>query len=414
MALSLVLIGLSAFCIILLLVLVLRRDWGDALKSEIVRLDEKLQNLNAILSKTEQAVREEAKSNREEIAQSLKNLSESSSKQIIDLTRLNEQKLENIRKSVEDNLKSIQEDNSKKLEQMRETVDEKLQSTLEKRLGESFTQVSQRLQSVYEGLGEMKKLASEVGNLKNVLTRVKTRGTTGEIWLENILEQIMPPEHYLKNAKINGKEVEFAIKLPGKGQGEILLPVDSKFNLEIYQKLIEAQEQADPDLVKEYEKGLENAIKLQARDIKDKYILPPRTTDFAIMFLPVEGLFAEVLRRPGLFEALQSQYKVTVTGPTTLAAFLNSLQMGFRTLAIEKRATEVWKILAAVKSDMDKFMESLEKVRDHLDKASNKIDEAANRTRIIGRKLKDVQALPAPETERLLEAGEDSEETPET
>lgn len=400
--------------LILLLVILFRKGAGESFGSEMARLDERFQNLNATVFKTEQAVRDEAKKNRDEIFQALKNSSDSSSKSIIDLTRLNEQKLENIRQSVESNLRKIQEENSQKLEQMRATVDEKLQSTLEKRIGESFTQVSERLESVHKGLGEMQKLASEVGNLKSVLSNIKTRGTLGEIQLEKILEQIFSPEQYEKNAKIEGRVVEFAIKLPGKDDGAVLLPIDSKFPLSEYEKLVGAQEQADKGLADEFGKNLETAVKLRAREIHDKYISPPRTTDFAVMFLPVEGLYAEVLRRPGLFETLQNQYKIMVAGPTTFAALLNSLQMGFKTLAIEKRATEVWRLLAAVKSDVDKFMDNLEKVRDHLDTASNKIDEAAKRTRIIGKKLKDVQALPAPEAENLLGADDFTDDKPET
>jgi len=403
MTLLIIISVLAAVNIVLLLVLVFRKDSGEQIKSELVRFDERFSNLNATVFKTEQAIRDEARTNREEISQALKNSSE-----------LSEQKLENIRRSVEQNLKTIQEDNSKKLEQMRATVDEKLQSTLEKRIGESFTQVSERLESVHKGLGEMQKLASEVGNLKSVLSNIKTRGTLGEIQLEKILEQILTPEQYEKNAKIDGKVVEFGIKLPGKEDGVVLLPIDSKFPLSEYEKLVGAQEQADKVLVEEFGKSLEAAVKLRAREIHDKYISPPKTTDFAVMFLPMEGLYAEVLRRPGLFDCLQTQYKIMIAGPTTFAALLNSLQMGFKTLAIEKRATEVWKLLSAVKSDVEKFMDNLEKVRDHLNSASDKIDDAAKRTRIIGKKLKDVQSLPAPEIENILGTDDDTDEGPES
>jgi DNA recombination protein RmuC len=410
MALSIVLAVLGGISIVLLLVLLLRGSGNESINADLARFEERFQSLNSSLLKTEQAIRDEAKQNRDEIAQALKNLSDSSSKQMIGMTQLNEQKLENIRQSVEKNLKSIQEDNSQRLEQMRATVDEKLQSTLEKRLGESFTQVSERLESVYKGLGEMQKLASEVGNLKGVLSNIKTRGTLGEIQLEKILEQILSPEQYEKDANILGKnKVEFAIKLPGKDDGAVLLPVDSKLPLTEYERLCSAQEQADKELVKSCGDSLEAAVKLQARDIKDKYIQPPRTTDFAIMFLPIEGLYAEVLRRPGLFDSMQSQYKVLVAGPSTFAALLNSLQMGFKTLAVEKRATEVWKLLAVVKAGMGKFMVELAKTKSHLDDAYSSIDRAEKETGSMNKKLKDVQSLPAPESEKMFGAADEEE-----
>jgi len=389
MAWSIILAGLGCINLVLLLVLLFRRGLGESVKVELARLEERFQGLNSSLSKTEQSV--------------------------FGLTQLNEQKLENIRQSVEKNLKSIQEDNSAKLEQMRATVDEKLQSTLEKRLGESFTQVSERLEAVHKGLGEMQKLASEVGNLKSVLSNIKTRGMLGEIQLEKILEQILSPEQYEKDANILGKnKVEFAIKLPGKDEGAVLLPVDSKLPLTEYERLCEAQEQADKELVKGCGDRLEAAVKLQARDIRDKYIQPPRTTDFAIMFLPIEGLYAEVMRRPGLFDSLQSQYKVVVAGPSTFAALLNSLQMGFKTLAVEQRATEVWRLLAAVKAGMEKFMLELAKTKSHLDDAYSSIDRAEKETGNINKRLKDVQALPSPEADKLLEEAEETDDASES
>ena len=334
---------LSGFALGWLVSSLLKKTAADAeLKAELARFEERFATLNAGIAKAEQAVREETKQNREELAQALKNLSDSSSRQMLELTRMNETKLENIRNSVEKNLNSIQEDNSRRLEQMRATVDEKLQSTLEKRLGESFAQVSQRLEAVHQGLGEMQKLAGEVGNLKGVLSNIKTRGILGEIQLEKIIEQILTPDQYEKNVRISGREaVEFAIKLPGKDEGAVYLPVDSKLPLGEYEKLCAAQEQADKGLVEQAGKSFEAAVKLRAGEIR-KYIEPPKTTDFAIMFLPIEGMYAEVLRRPGLFESLSIQFKIMISGPTTFAALLNSLQMGFRTLAVEKRASEVW------------------------------------------------------------------------
>ncbi len=404
MAISIIITVLVGLNLVLLLILLFRGNDSASIKSELIRSDERLQNLTANISKTEQAIREESRGNREEMSKSLKDFSESSSRQ-----------LENIRQAVETNLKAIQEDNSKRLEQMRQTVDEKLQSTLEKRLGESFTQVSERLESVHKGLGEMQKLASEVGNLKGVLSNIKTRGMLGEIQLEKILEQILIPDQYEKEVNIAGNnKVEFAIRLPGKDDGTVFLPIDSKFPLMEYERLCEAQELADKDLVKECGKTFEAAVKLRAGEISKKYIVPPKTTDFAIMFLPIEGLYAEVLRRPGLFDSLQTQYKVMVAGPSTFAALLNSLQMGFKTLAVEKRATEVSKLLGAVKTDFAKFNDTLEGIRKNLEAASNKIDEAAHRTRLIGKKLKEVQELPVQESDRMLGTGEEPDENGES
>jgi len=342
-----------------------------------------------------------------------KGLLDSFSKQLTDLTKLNEEKIESMRETMENRLKSLQDDNSRKLEQMRAVVDEKLQDTLEKRLGESFKQVSERLEQVYKGLGEMRTLASGVGDLKKVLTNVKTRGTWGEIRLGNILEQILTPEQYDVNVatrKNSDDRVEFAIKLPGQGTDQkkiVWLPIDSKFPQEDYQRLMDAQEAADKELADKSIKSLELRIKTLAKDIKEKYIDPPHTTDFGIMFLPVEGLYAEVLRRPGLCDFLQREYRIVLTGPTTLAALLNSLQMGFRTLAIEKRSSEVWELLGVVKSEFGKFGDVLAKTKKKLQEASHTIDRAQVRTRAIERKLRKVQEVPAAETYALPEEPSD-------
>jgi len=415
MTLSILSLALGLISVALLLALLARGRGQESLGAELARFEERFQALNSSLQKAEQAVRDEAQKNRSDIAQSLKNLSDSSSRQLFDLTRLNEQMMGNIRQSVENNLKRIQEDNSQKLEQMRATVDEKLQTTLEKRLGESFTQVSERLESVYKGLGEMRALASEVGNLKGVLSNIKTKGILGEIQLEKILEQMLTPEQYEKNVRIEGHEaVEFAIKLPGKEQGVVFLPIDSKLPTMEYERLAAAQEQADKELVEACGKTFEASIKIRAKEIKDKYIAPPKTTDFGIMFLPFEGLYAEVLRRPGLLDSLQNQHKIIVAGPTTFSALIMSLQMGFKTLAVEKRATEVWRLLAAVKTGMAKFAMDLTKAKSHLDDAYSSIERATRQTNTIDKKLKDVQALPAPEAEQMLGNGEDPEGLPET
>ena len=328
-------------------------------------------------------------------------------KQLQSLTSANEQRMDKMRDGVEGHLKAIQLDNSKKLEEMRKTVDEKLHETLEKRLGESFKLVSDRLEQVHKGLGEMTTLASGVGDLKRVLTNVKTRGTWGEIQLGNLLEQVMSPDQYAQNvATIPGSNdrVEFAIKLPGRDkEGTIVwLPIDAKFPQEDYQRLLEAQEQANVVMAEEAGKALENRVKNEAKDIATKYISVPHTTDFGILFLPTEGLYAEVLRRPGLFDILLRQYKVVISGPTTLAALLSSLQMGFSTLAIERRSSEVWSLLGAVKTEFGKFGDLLDKTGKKLQEAGNTIDGAARKSRAIERKLRDVQLLPQAEAAERL------------
>ena len=328
---------------------------------------------------------------------------------LTNLTQINEQKLDNTRKSTEEKLEKIREtvegrllymqkDNAEKLEKMRVTVDEKLQGTLEQRLGESFKIVNDRLESVYKGLGEMQNLAQGVGDLKKIFTNVKARGTWGEIELGNILEEYMTPDQYIKSAKTkpNATEfVEFAIKLPGKGDGEsVLLPVDSKFPVEDYKRLVDSEELGDIDAITDARKSLENSIKLFAKDIHDKYIETPYTTDFGIMFLPTESLYCEVLKNTALIETLSQKYRVVVSGPTTFVALLNSLQMGFRTLAIEKRSSEVWSLLGTVKSEFEKFGDLLDKTNKKLQEIGNTMAKASTKTRVIQRKLKDVVALP--------------------
>lgn len=328
--------------------------------------------------------------------------------QLKTLTGTNDNALEKMRETLEKRLLAIQEDNAKKLEQMRVTVDEKLHDTLEKRLGESFKLVSDRLEQVQKGLGEMQNLANGVGDLKRVLTNVKTRGTFGEVQLGALLEQVLSPGQYGANVetrKGSGQRVEYALLLPGRDGSEgsvVFLPLDAKFPQEDYLRLVEAQERADAAAADEAGKLLERAIKLAAGDIRDKYLDPPHTTDFGIMFLPTEGLYAEVLRRPGLADTLQRDFKILAAGPTTLAALLNSLQMGFRTLAIEKRSAEVWNLLGAVRTEFSKFGEMLDKTSKKLQEAGNHIEAAATRTRQMERKLKNVQALPSAESQALL------------
>ena len=328
------------------------------------------------------------------------------------LTESIEKKLEAVRGIIDARLKQIQEDNAKQLDQMRATVDEKLQGTLEKRLGESFKQVSERLEQVHQGLGEMQALATGVGDLKKVLTNVKARGGWGEVQLEALLEQILSNEQYEKNVhpkEGSGQVVEFAIKLPGRGDGAsefIWLPIDAKFPMEDYRRLVDAQEETNIEAVEEAAKLLSNRIKGSAKDICEKYICPPNTTDFAIMFLPTEGLYAEVIRRSDLVETIQREYRVVVAGPSTFAALLNSLQMGFRTLAIQERSSEVWNLLGAVKTEFGKFGKILEKVKTKLVQASNTMDDAARRSRAIERKLRSVEELPVVDAKNLLDGSD--------
>jgi DNA recombination protein RmuC len=422
----LILIGLVGIISLILIFVLFNRkpeNIEPKLKDYFAVLEKQTESIEASVkrevSENRKESNESSKLAREEIGGSIKNFGDSVSKrmseisgmqkdqldtfskQLLAMTRLNEEKLDAMRLTMENRMSIMQEENTKKLEQMRETVDEKLQTTLETRLGESFRQVSERLEQVYKGLGEMRTLATGVGDLKKVLTNVKTRGTWGEIQLGAILEQILSPEQYEANVatKKNSQErVEFAIKLPGQdpsGRNVVWMPIDAKFPQEDYQRLIDAQEAADKDLADKSLKNLETRIKAEAKDIREKYIDPPNTTDFAVMFLPIEGLYAEVIRRPGLCDILQRDYRVIVTGPTTLAALLNSLQMGFRTLAIEKRSSEIWVLLGAVKAEFGKFGDVLAKTKKKLLEATDTIESAETRTRAIERKLRSVQETPS-------------------
>jgi len=348
---------------------------------------------------------------------------ESFAQQLSRLTQSNEQRFEQLRLAIEARLGAMQADNATKLEEMRKTVDEKLHATLEQRLGDSFKLVSERLEQVHRGLGEMQTLAAGVGDLKKVLTNVKTRGTWGEVQLEALLDQVLTAEQFEKNVATRPKSndrVEFAIRLPGRelggagegGEGDnrpVWLPIDAKFPMEDYQRLVEAQDRADPLAVEVAAKALEMRLRDEAKKIREKYVEPPYTTDFAILYLPTEGLYAEVLRRPGLADALQRDWRISIAGPTTLAALLNSLQMGFRTLAIEKRSSEVWGVLGAIKTEFGKFGEALEATRKKLEQATKSIDAAGVRTRQIERKLKGVEALPMVEAQARLGALEEIE-----
>ncbi len=373
----------------------------------------------------DRSIKEESRQGREELQKTLKmyndsvlrsmsDISSVQNKQINQLTNSNELRIERMRETVEKRLELIQDDNSKKLEQMRATVDEKLHATLEKRLGESFKFVSERLELVHKGLGEMQALASGVGDLKRVLSNVKTRGVWGEMQLGNLLEEILTHDQYGRNVKTkqgSNDFVEFAIKLPGRSEDKeqvVWLPVDAKFPQDTYHRLIDAQEQADPGIIEDAAKQLEATIKAEAKNINEKYIDPPHTTDFGILFMPVEGLYAEVLRRPGLHGFLMQKYRVLIAGPTDFSALLNSLQMGFRTLAIEKRSSEVWSILSSVKTEFGKFGDILDKTQKKIQEASNTIDLASRRSRAIERQLRKVQELPESESQNLFPVVEES------
>ena len=316
--------------------------------------------------------------------------------------------VKDVRETIEKQLKEIRDDNGKRLEEMRKTVDEKLQDTLEKRLGESFKQVSERLEQVHKGLGEMQSIASGVGDLKKVLTNVKTKGILGEYQLANIIEQLLPREQYEENVATrpgSTERVEFAIRMPGNSDDDVVwLPIDSKFPLNGYEELLNAREAGDLDAISSAEKALTATLEKFAKDISEKYVEAPHTTDFGVMFLPIESLYAEVLRHPGVFETLQRKYRITVTGPTTMSALLNSLQMGFRTLAVTKRSSEVWKILEAVKTEFGKFSNQLEKVDKQLSTAKKSLEDLrSTRTNVMQRRLKNVGTLDTRESESLLD-----------
>jgi DNA recombination protein RmuC len=392
-------------------------------------LEGKLQNLIQLVDNA-------AKINRDELSQSLKSFEESFSKNVSifnevqrekfgeliakqdALTRNTQELYDKIRESVERKLLDIQQDNSVKLEKIRETVDEKLHRTLETRLGESFKIVSDRLELVQKGLGEMHHLAAGVGDLKKVLSNVKTKGVLGEYQLGGILEQMLTLDQYEQNVKTKAGSndmVEFAVKIPSKEDSAkiIWLPVDAKFPSEDYERLVAAYETGNVEDIDRYKKDLERKIKSFAKDIKTKYVDPPNTTDFAIMFLPFESLYAEVLRIPHLFESVQREWKITITGPTTISAFLSSLQMGFRSLAVEKRTSEIWELLGAIRTEFGKFGEVLQKTKEKLEAASKEIDKAGTRSRAIERKLRSVQTLPTAAAQKLLEEPGLDEEGPD-
>jgi DNA recombination protein RmuC len=393
-------------------------EMGASQKSQLDIFSQRLERLTQTNEQKLAAMREEVSGSlkrfNDSILMGMTSMAEGQHKQLENfagqlgnLTESNQQRLEALRAAVEAKLKQIGEDNTRQLDQMRATVDEKLQGTLEKRLGESFRQVSERLEAVSRGLGEMQTLASGVGDLKRVLSNVKSRGTWGEVQLGAMLEQVLTPEQYAVNVatKDGGERVEFAIKLPGRGEDKtdvVWLPIDVKWPEEDYQRLIDAQERADGDAAESAIKQLESRIKFEAKEICEKYLNPPKTTDFAILFLPTEGLFAEVVRRVGLAQFVQQNCRVVIAGPTTLWSILNSLQMGFKTMAIQQRSSEVWNLLASVKTEFAKYGEVLSKVQKKLVEASDTLDkEVAVRARAINRKLRTVQELPAADLKGL-------------
>ncbi len=407
---------------------------GELLRSS---LDGLTQNLAAHMSQLRNDVTEGGRTLRKEIAENQRQAAERISKALTEfsesqkvrlnsvatelgkLTESNERRQEKLRETIEARLNLMRDDNAAKLEQMRQTVDEKLQGTLEKRLGESFQLVSQQLEKVYTSIGEMQNLAIGVGDLKRVLTNVRARGSWGEVQVEALLEQFFTSGQYHKNVETragSGQRVEFAIRLPGRGEDddEVLLPIDAKFPKEDYERLILASEKGDKQLEEAAIQGIETRIRLEAKGISDKYIDPPRTTDFAIMFLATEGLYAEVLRRPGLADSLQRDHRVLVVGPTNLVALLNSLQMGFRTLSIQKRSSEVWQILGAVKTEFGRYGEVLDSVKKSLQQATDRLDKVSVRKRAIDRTLRSVETLSDAQSVPLLGLESDTAEEEDT
>lgn len=377
----------------------LRTEFAESTRGLRTELAQGQESLRAALSRDAQAARAE-------YADSLARFSAQFSERLEGLVALNDRRMQDVRQTVDQRLQALQADNGARLDEMRRTVDEKLHATLEQRLGESFKLVSDRLDAVHKGLGEMQSLAAGVGDLKRVLTNVKSRGTWGEVQLARLIQDVMTPDQYASNVKtVPGSDavVEFAIRLPGRAAGDepVWLPIDAKFPKEEYERLMDAYDAVDSEGERAAGAALARAVELQARQIAAKYVAPPHTTDFAIMFLPTEGLYAEVLRRPGLLDKLQS-LRVNVAGPSNLAAMLNSLQMGFRTLAIEQRSSEVWQVLRAVKTEFAKFGESLASVKKTLDTASSKLGQTEVRTRAMLRNLKTVEALPDEDAQRVL------------
>lgn len=408
----LALLGLGLLNAALVAALLLRSRSGDGGAHErrhaesLAQIERLERELRDELGRQQQASRSDIATLQQHLLAQVAQSARTQNEQLGHLSLRNEQRLGEVRMAVQEQLKSLQEGNERKLEQMRATVDEKLHATLEQRLGESFKQVAERLEQVHQGLGEMQGLARDVGSLNRVLTNVKSRGIFGEVQLAGLLEQVFSPEQYGANVETvpgSGARVEFAIRLPGRaGEAGLWLPIDAKFPREDYERLLDAQDRADPEGAEAAARALESRLRSEARSIRDKYVAAPHTTDFAILFLPTEGLYAEALRRPGLVQALQQEHRITLAGPTTLLATLSSLQMGFRTLALERRSAEVWQVLGAVRTEFGKFGEVLAKTRKKLAEATSTIDAAEVRTRAMERQLRGVEALPQEQARALL------------
>ncbi len=399
----------------------LREQLDSLSKQQETRIEGFGRNLTELSTRTDQrldllreALGEDARKGRLESAEQQQRFSDTLSQRLNELTQRNELRIGELRATLESRLKELQADNTAKLEQMRQTVDEKLHATLETRLTESFGNVTAMLAQVHQGLGDMNKLAADVGGLQRVLNNVKSRGVFGEVQLAGLLEQVFAPDQYSANvATVPGsnERVEFAVRFPGSSVDSVVwLPIDAKFPREDYERLLDAQEKADADGARVAGDALERRVRLEAARIRDKYVSPPSTTEFAILFLPTEGLYAEVLRRPGLVDALQRDQRIAVAGPTTLLALMTSFHMGFRTLAIEKRSSEVWKTLGAVKTEFSKFGDVLDSVKSKLDQASTQIEKTGVRTRAIERRLRDVESLPSEGEPGLLGEVEDVQE----
>ena len=379
-----------------------RKAMSDLSAGQGVRLDGFGNRLNE--AKSEAAGN--ARALREEVQQTLRLLGDRLAAAVAELARTSETQQEALRCTVEGRLDVLRSENTEKLEQMRQTVDEKLQGTLEQRLGASFKMVNDSLTRVHESVGEMQVLAIGVGDLKRILSNVKSRGTWGEVALGNILEEILSPDQFARNVEVrprSGQRVEYAVRLPGDGQTPVWLPIDAKYPTEDYDRLVEATERGEAEAAEVALRGIESRVRSAAKEICEKYVAPPHSTDFAVMFLPTEGLFAEVVRRPGLVDALQREFHVMVAGPTTLVSLLNSLRMGFRSLAIQQRSSEVWRVLSAVKTEFEKFGGILDKVHKKLDEAQKVIEDAGVRRRAMDRKLLSVETMPEAEAAVLLE-----------
>jgi len=395
----------------------LRREIGDSARGVRTEL------MNTLATFQEAVVRQSAEATRTQntqidaFSQQLtllqKTLGDTLALQLQSLSEANARRLAEVRTTLETQLTAMQQTNAAKLEEMRRTVDEKLQTTLETRLGESFRQVAERLEQVHQGLGQMKTLAQGVGDLQRVLSNVKTRGIFGEVQLEALLEQVLTPEQYGKQVETkprSNQRVDFAVRFPGRSAdgSPVWLPIDAKFPRDDYERLLDAHERADAAGVDSAGRALEVRIREEAKSICESYLCPPHTTDFAILFLPIESLYAEVLRRPGLMDKVQRDYRVTLAGPTTLLAMLNSLHMGFRTLALEQQASEVWKVLGAVKTEFERYGKWVEAIREQVHKAADTLDKADTRTKMMRRALKDIEALPETQAQALLPLAEDA------